>query len=82
MEVYTNIRVSSDNTITVNYLSIAALDPGMAHPPPMPLSYNTPVMSISNPANGLATHDIRAKILEYNGGDHVSSQRRLLSDLR
>ena len=41
-----------------NYLSMAAHDPGIADPPPVPLSYSTPVISMSNPDNGFVSHDI------------------------
>lgn len=40
------------------YLSMAAHDPGMADPPPAPLSYSTPVISMSSPDNGLVSQDI------------------------
>ena len=37
---------------------MAADDPGMADPPPAPLSYSTPVISMSIPDNGFVGHDI------------------------
>lgn len=37
---------------------MAAGDPGMADPPPAPLSYSTPVISMSNPDKGFVSHDI------------------------